>query len=496
MTLDVRRAKCRGLERGLVGACVAALMLGCAGVDRELLEDWFDGRGHGHPGGGHGQGGNGGGAGGSPGDCGFISSDQVWRSVAADLRALDAEDQPFARYLTLANEFNAGTCGAALDPSRAALEKLVNSVSTSTTLSRLVAVEANLTLYRLDLRDYDWDRSVEVGGASFSDAWEAIVGSSPYAVPFVGADADDVNTRTGASVAVLLGDAFVAAAATAPLYYALLDIPEDVDGFVQDDLGIDVEQNRIDEEAVRAGLGGTGISASEFLVERHDLAARTGVLWQIFSDEGGAEALLDDPLSTPPSEERELTFTLPNGLLAHVLAGEDGQRSDDSALTLDTGESNFRATIARSYTKFRAQGVTPIDQLLELVLADPDRFELDELEQIRSVYPSAAELALIARSDFEQTALALANLGIDPGVPDPIDAAFLAFERDVDAARAAAALYVSTDDLLTNLILLDPALSVLDGGRIDRQDFDQVYAESLCILSVVNDNTVALDACQ
>lgn len=492
MAFDVRQATSRGLRRGLISACAAGLMLGCAGVDRELLEDLFGGDGQGHPGGGHG--GHGGGGPG-PGDCGFISSDDVWRTVAADLNTLDADDQPFARYLTLANQFNAGTCGEALDPSRAALEKLVNSVSSSTTLSRLTAVDADLTLYRLDLQDYDWDRAVDVDGTPFVDAWEAIVGSSPYAVAFVGADADDVKADSGTNVPVLFGDAFVATASSAPLYYGLLDIPEDVDGFIQDDLGIDVAANRLEEEAVRAGLGGTGVGALEFLVERHGIEFRTGSLWQIFSDENGAQALIDDPLSTPPSEERELAFTLPNGLLAHVLADADGQRIDDSALTLDTNETNFRATIARSYTRFRAQGVAPTDLLREIVLADPDRFDQEELEQIRSIYPSAGELDRIASADFSLTAAALEQLGLDPAAADPIGALALAFDRDVDAETAAAALYVSTEELLQNLNLLDPAMAVLDGGKLDRQDFDQLYAPSLCILSVVSENAVDPEIC-
>jgi hypothetical protein len=499
MRLDVEFRAARGLRQAWIGACAAWLVMGCGAIDRELLEDLFDGRGHGHSGGGHGHGGHGhGGSGGGGGgnDCGFITSDDVLANVARDLASLDIDDRSSQRYLSLADRSNAGTCGADLDEARAALVKLVNSLSTDTTLTQLVSIDVGETLYRLDMRDYAWDRAVEVGGTDFVDAWEAIVASSPYAVPFVGDDADGAKLEAGTSVPVLSGSAFVAAASNAPVYYGVLGIPENVDDFILDDLAIDVAENRIEEEAVRAGLGGTGVSGAEFLAERHEIEVRLGYLWQIFSDEEGAQALIDDPLSTPPSAERELAFTLPNGLLAHVLADADGRRIDDSALTLDTDESNFRATIARSYTKFRAQGVQPTDLLRDIALDDP-RFDDAEKARIRNLYPTAVELARIVEADRTQfVAAALAGIGLDIDDRDPIDATFREFDRDVDATTAAAELYVSREELLDNLLLLDPAMGVLRDGTLDRQDFDALYQSSLCILGVVNENPVDPAVCE
>jgi hypothetical protein len=191
--------------------------MGCSGIDRELLENLFDGRDHGHSGGGHGNGdGHGqGGDGGGGDDCGFLSSDDLWRAVAADLSSLDADDRSSQRYLSLADLSNTGTCGAELGEARAALVKLVNSLSIDTVPTPLVAIDADETLYRLDLRDYAWDRPVEVSGTGFVDAWEAIVAASPHAVPFVGADADVAKADTGPAVPVLPGSAFVAAASNA-----------------------------------------------------------------------------------------------------------------------------------------------------------------------------------------------------------------------------------------------------------------------------------------
>jgi hypothetical protein len=489
----IGRSSVLGLQASLIGVCAAWLVTGCAELDRELLDDLFDGRGHGH---GH-HGGGTGGAGPIATPCGgLITGDDLYAFVANDLAQRDSDDAVFTRYLSLADQANADGCGPVLDGPRAALDKLVNSLSLDATLTSLVPVDADLTLYRLDLRDYAWDRPIEHDGETFADAWEAIIASSVYAVPFVGDDAADARADSGTSVPVLFGDAFVAAVAKAPLYYALLDIPEDIDSFLLDELGVDVAAARTDGDVVRAGLDGTGVGSAEFLVERFEIEVRAGSVWQIFSGEGGADGLLSDPLGIPDSDERELVFTLPNGLLGHALADGGGQRLDDSALTLDTTQNNFRALVAASYFRLRSQGVTPEDSLRQFVLDNPGAFSPEELEQILAVYPSAEDLEAIVLDDRQAFELALDGIGIDIDAPEPVSLAFAEFDRDVDLEAAAGALLVSTEDLSSNLALLDPALGVLDSGLVDRDDFNFFYRDSLCILSVVNENTPDPAVCQ
>jgi hypothetical protein len=481
----IGRASVRGLRTSLIGVCAAWLVTGCGPLDRELFEDLFDGRGHGQH--------HGGGGGPVATPCnGLIFADDLYALVANDLAQLDADDAVFTRYLSLADQANADGCGPVLDGARAALDKLVNSVSLDASQTNLVPVDADLTLYRLDLRDYAWDRPIELDGTTFADAWEAIIASSVYAVPYLGDDADDAVADSGTSVPVLFGDAFVAAVAKAPLYYALLDIPEDIDAFLLHELGIDVDAARADRDVVRAGLDGTGVGSAEFLVERFEIEVRAGSVWQIFSGEGGADAMLADPLGTPDSDERELVFTLPNGLLGHVLADGDGQRLDDSALTLDTNQNDFRALVAASYFRLRSQGVTARDSLRRFVLDDPDAFSPEELEQILAVYPSADDLEAIVLDDRAAFALALDGIGIDISAPEPISLAFAEFDRDVDLDTAAGALLVTSQDLEDNLNLLDPALGVLSQGLVDRDDFNFFYRDSLCILGVVNENAPAI----
>jgi hypothetical protein len=489
MMLEVLRRsvpRVRSSVRGALcsGACLV-LAAGCAGLDPDVVGDVLGG--HGHSGHGHS----------GPGtpppppatSCGFHSSDDVYALIAADLAQRDADDTAFTRYLTLANEANANGCGAALDGSRAALNKLVNSLSLDASVTQLLPIDADLTTYRLDLRDYAWDRSVEVNGIGFADAWEAIVASSPYAIPYVGDDADDAVADSGTTVPVLFGNAFVAAATEASTYYGVLGIPGNVDDFLLDDLGIDVEQNRVDQEIVRAGLGGTGQGISEFLVERHEIEVRAGYVYEIFSGEAGAADLVNDPLGTPASEEREIVFTLPNGLLGHILANGDGELIDESNQLLDTNENNFRAKVARSYFGLRADGVTATDGIRAFTIANAADFSDEEVAAILAVYPSTSDLESVLLADRAVFAGALASVGIDiDDQPEPIRNAFAEFDRDVVLATAAGDLYVTAEELESNLDVLDPALSVLDGGSMDRDDFTALYLFNICVLSVVNEN--------
>ena len=56
-------------------------------------------------------------------------------------------------------------------------------------------------------------------------------------------------------------------------------------------------------------------------------------------------------------------------------------------------------------------------------------------------------------------------------------------------------LGLTPDELQENLQLLNPVLQVLDKGTLDRDDFTNVYIDSLCRLSDVLDNQPAAADC-
>ena len=75
-----------------------------------------------------------------------------------------AEDALYSRYLTIANRFNARVCDQALDVDRQAISKLVNMLSFDAVLGPPVAIDQQQLIYRIDLRDYFFDRVLAVDG--------------------------------------------------------------------------------------------------------------------------------------------------------------------------------------------------------------------------------------------------------------------------------------------------------------------------------------------
>lgn len=478
--------------------CVLSMATGCGPAGREALEDILDslsdgrGPGHGGPGG---QGGSGNEP--SP-TCDPVDFDDLFELITDDLSSADADDATSLRYLTLANRHDAGLCSAAVrEADRRALVKAVNMLSLSPTVTQPLQVDADGLLYRIDMRDYDWDRAIGVGGDNFADAWEAIAANNAYAVNFAGDDADAAVNATGTTFPVMLADSFVAAATSGDLYYSLIGVPEDIDAFILNDLGIDIEQNFIDQDLIRAGFSGDrlGLPDNAFLAERHEIEVRAGYFWQISDFGGGLDALIDDPLGQPQGES-EIVFTLPNGLLGFALAGADGQRLNDSDLLLDPSQPNFAYNIAASAIAKFAQGVDVTDEVRRAALRSPD-LSPEEKAIIREIYPQAPALAAIVDDDREQFyARALTAAGLDIDDAEPISPLLAAFAADVDLATAAGDVLLSPEAFQRDIRELPEAAQVLDGGgTLDRDDWTSLYVQSLCILSVARDNSPNVAVC-
>jgi hypothetical protein len=207
------RARAGGLGLGL---CLSLSLGGCSAAD-DYLDDFFDDFKPGH-GGGHG----GSSSGPPPGDCGFVTWDDVYETIERDVLTRDAEDRPFLRYVSLANE-QSGTCDNLIDPV-AALNDVLELTSRGNLAPEPALISGDVLIYRLDLRDYDWDDvpgPLTVGGTTFVDVWEAIVTASPFAVEFEGDAAENIILQTGTLKPVIFADAFVSVTSRGPIFAAL-----------------------------------------------------------------------------------------------------------------------------------------------------------------------------------------------------------------------------------------------------------------------------------
>ena len=432
-----------------------------------------------------------------------IDFDTLFEELNDDLSGEDAADQVNYRYLVLTNRFNAGVCSdTQLDRDRQALVKMMNALSSSPSIEVPLDINGDGLIYRIDLRDFEWDRAISVNGENFNDVWEAIAGNNQYAVAFAGDVADDVVADAGTTVPFMFADSVADVAMVGNLYYAIIgvDVAQTLDTFILDVLEIDVVANLADEELIRAGTSESVLSRQDTVVERHEIEARAGAFWQRFDfDDNANESIFQDPFGFEETG-REAIFTLENNMMGFIIADADGNILEDSDILLDFTQANFRVTTAVSCVNCHAEGFIPVvDQVRDVALRNAIALDLDndEVEALREVYPTSAEFAAQVADDSElfQGALERADLPISS--IDPISSIFLRFDIDMKLADAAGDLGVSPDFLENNLRELNPAVQVLDTTVLDRDDFTQFYLNSLCILSVTLENApVAADCDQ
>jgi mono/diheme cytochrome c family protein len=435
------------------------------------------------------------------GDClddgQVVTFDDIFQDINDDLNEQDDDDLPFLRYVSITNRFTAGQCAEALDRDRQGLTKMLNMLSIDPAITEPVPVDATETLYRIDLRDYQWNRAIDVEGQNFNDVWEAIAANNPYAVEFLGDDADDAKDDTQTAFPVQFADQMLDVATIGNLYYAIIDVDinNTLSDFVANELLVDVDQNILDEEdgTIRAGTTRSRISRQDRVVERHDLGVRAGVLWQSFDfeDVGNNDSIFENVFDFVAGGT-EAIFTLPNGMLGFIIADANDAIVEDSDILLDTNQNNFRAVTSVSCSNCHAAGFIPvIDEVGPIALANAREIGLDrdEVEQIESIYVTPQEFSRQVTDDsqqFYQRALQQASLPVQGG--DPISNIFLRFDQDVRLEDAAGDLGLTPDELQDTLNLLNPVLAVLDRNSLDRDDFTDVYIDSLCILSTNLEN--------
>jgi mono/diheme cytochrome c family protein len=431
-----------------------------------------------------------------------VDFDELFQDVASDLRRAESRDRPFLRYISLTNRFTAGVCLDALEKDREALTKMMNMLSKRAGISEPVAVNKDETLYRIDLRDFNWDDPVDVDGRGFNDAWEAIAENNPYAVRFEGNDAENAEDDAQTDFPVMFADQMLSVATIGNVYYGLIGVDSRgrLSDFIQNDLGIDIQDDIDNGDAVRAGTTRSRISRQDRVVERHDIAVRGGVLWQAFDFKDGDtnDDIFGDPFGFQPGGT-EAIFTLPNGMLGFIIADQNDNIVEDSDILLDTNQNNFRAVTSVSCANCHATGFIPVvDEVGPFAVANARELRLnrDEVEQLESIYIAPEDFAKTVKDDssgFYQRALTSAGLPIQGG--DPVSNVFLRFDADVTLADAAGDLGVTPDDLADALDLLDPTLTVLRRSTIDRSDFTDLYVASLCELTFTFENQPEAATC-
>ena len=449
----------------------------------------------------------------------FMDVETQIQLMRADMADRDTRDRPFTRYLTVSYSANAGDCGRALQRQRYALFKGINSVSTDPTVTQPVAIDEAETIYRIDIRDYGWDRSIDLqdndvsdpANVDFEDGWEAIIANpttAAYAVEYQGEAADDLALDAHTRVPFMPVNAFIQATEFGDLYYTLIGGRQSLFDFERDVLRIDTIERADENDLMRAGFSNSGVSKQERVLNRFDSGIAAGLsYWISFDFDGGnggegangfERNVANDSIFANPLKFRfgggEAIFSLQNGMQGYYAADGAGNRLATAPIgvVIDPAQNNGRVTNGAScHSCHNAGMISFTDSVRQYVVDNKVRFDRDTFDAVMDQYPDAATFQRQMDRDSNIHLQAAELAGVPQGVPDAVSRVYLDFQlRDIDLRNAAGELGVEQEVLSQNLDLLDPRLAPLgvDGGHVSRNIMSDTFLDSLCVLHAVEEN--------
>ncbi len=411
-----------------------------------------------------------------------VSNDSLLLAMRADLNSLDAAVSRDTRYFTLTHLYNAGLSQDEMETYRLAMAKLLNSLSWKPELVIPERVGEEETLLRIQLSDLGWD----------ADTWDAIVETDPYATTVSTPDGLKVRELTGTDVPNVRADWFVSRASRAPLYYDILEIPEQFDNLLKlPEVNVDVDQNIADDKVVRAAFVESGVSDNNRMIERH--AFTHGGFWVSydFASSTDKQNVLEHPLG-PDGDDAfdhdggEIIWNLPNGMQAYMLVDGEGNRIDKGPIEIvaDDKQADRAVVCGLSCMSCHANGmIRKQDEVRPNVLANRDAFP--NADRILRQYPDADIINGVMDEDTERFEGALKEIGFDrlTDTSEPVFHMAKRFDQAVDRALAAAEFGV-TEEQFVSLLDETPAIArvlgplKLPNGKVKRKQFLAEFKEA------------------
>lgn len=339
------------------------------------------------------------------------------------LRTIDRAERQYVRFFSMRVLHNTPTRTMdEIDYSRAALGKVLNSLSWRHRVVVPTKVDPAGTLYAVDIRELTWT----------FETWTTLLSHYPYGlkfdllpdVPVVNELAREVYELTGTDIPTVRADWFIAKATRPPLYHHLLRVPE-FDHQLEEKLGVHAIRNIRNAEVDRAGMITSGISEQHRMVERHE--GTNGYYWKSYDFKPTSERgdLTRYPLG--PNYDRhayerftflhdggEIIFRLPNGLQGYMLTDGRGRRIDEGPTDVVADKTRVSGNVAivngLSCMACHTQGMLPVEDIVR----DSSSLGGEARDFLRRLYPKRDQMnQLIAEDrDFFRTAVLRAMRGM------------------------------------------------------------------------------------
>ena len=399
-------------------------------------------------------------------DGDFISPAEILNTIETHLMSLAPFDRAYARYFTMTHLYNAGEPVGILQEYRKGLYKLINSLSWGSTVINPQPIDPQGTILYIDLRHYEWD---------VNDAWTQIESAYPYHISYdapaqtaLKAQLTRLQTEMACDMPSVHIDWFLANASLPPLYHNLLSLPS-TDRELETRLEVDVARNLQNAPGVRvwrAGTNNSGVSNNNRVIERH--TSQHGAYWKSYDFAGsvGTQNIFNHPLSFT-HDGGEVIFNLPNGLQGYYITNASGSRLDAAPINIVSNPAASDPTVRNGLSCFgcHTEGMkTVADQVRPVIVSDTNP-TYDKAQALRLYVEKSRMDALIAE-DTARYRGALAATGGAVDDIEPIARFHEAFQGEVDAAHAAAAVGLETETFLEkireNIGLQNAGLLVLD----------------------------------
>ena len=412
----------------------------------------------------------------------FITPTKMLETIENHVNSLPQFDRTFARYFTMTHLYNAGETTEALHAYQRALSKLVNSLSWGREVIRPEPIDAEETIFYIDLRDYEW----EIG----NNRWTQIEQVYPYGIEFNAPTQTnlrkklvDLRQAMNCKVPFVHVDWFLANASLPPLYHDILDLPE-TDQELEARLEVNVVENirnAAGKRVWRAGFSDSGVSNHNRVVERH--TSRYGAYWKSydFAGSAGKQHIFTHPLSFE-HDGGENIFNLPNGLQAYYLADAGGRRLDEAPIQIVSNPAASDPTVRNGLSCIgcHTEGMKTFeDQVRDVVEKNPNPpFNKDRALRL---YVEQETMDGLVDEDTDRYRQALEAAGGVFGGIEPIQRFHEAFQGPVDAAHAAAVVGLETETFLQevreNVGLQNLGLLVLENDTMKRDTWTNQFSE-------------------
>ena len=415
-------------------------------------------------------------------DVNFITTDTLLTAIQTHLKTLDAFDRPSARYFTTTHLYNAGEGPETLRAAEIALSKLANSLSWSFDIVKPKLIDAQQTIFYIDLRDYDWDAR---------EAWPQIEAAYPYSIEFDAVIHASLHKKlvglqeeTQSEVPFVQADWFLATASLPPLYHDILGLPE-TDRELEQELRIDVNRNLQQapgRSVWRAGTNDSGVSRHNRVVERHK--SPYGAYWKSYDFAGSSDVqnIFTRPLSFKP-DGGEIVFNLPNGLQAYYISDAQGNRIDvaPTEIVSNPAASDPAVRNGLSCIGCHTEGMKEFEDGVRAAILQTARPSYDKEQALRLYVEKAVMDDLVAQDSARYEEAVEKTGGVSGGI-EPVHLFHEAFQGPLDAAHAATAIGMETESFLAK-VRSEPSLQnlglagLLSGGNVKRDVWESNFLD-------------------